>query len=185
MDYTSVTDKITRLTDDLSTWSSTLCIPVKDSESLLDISSAANDADSCVPPGAKNQPLIFPKSKGLRSVYRFDPAVFFGESSWDDLRSMLRSAVSGCNNISVQKTLPPNSMRAKYYTLGCDHSRLYQQHSSISYLDDKVGPLHVVDEKAKRHKSFGSKCKGTLGMIAKTKKAIRQKHRNKISLRKK
>ena len=77
MDYNTVTEDIIRLTDDLNTWSSTLCIPVKDSEALLDISSAANGADSCVPPGAKNQPLIFPKSKGLRSVYRFDTEVFF------------------------------------------------------------------------------------------------------------
>ena len=177
MDYNTVTDDITRLTDDLNTWSSTLCIPVNDSDDLLDISSAANGANSSVPPGAKNQPISFPTSKGLRSVYRFDPAVFFGQSSWDSLRSMLRSAVSGCNNISVQKTLPPNSMRAKYYILGCDHSRLYQPNGSISYLDEKVGPLHVVDEKAKRHKSFGSKSKGTLGMVAKTKKAIRQKCR--------
>ena len=160
MDYNTVTEDIIRLTDDLNTWSSTLCIPVNDSKALLDISSAANGADSCVPPGAMNQPISFPKSKGLRSVYRFDPDVFFGESSWDDLRSMLRSAVSGCNNISVQVTCSSNSLRPKYYILGCEHSRLYQQQGSNLYLDDKVGPLHVVDEKAKRHKSFGSKRKG-------------------------
>jgi hypothetical protein len=127
MDYNTVTEDIIRLTDDLNTWSSTLCIPVNDSKALLDISSAANGADSCVPPGAMNQPISFPKSKGLRSVYRFDPDVFFGESSWDDLRSMLRSAVSGCNNISVQDTHSSNSLRPKYYILGCEHSRLYRQ----------------------------------------------------------
>ena len=160
MDYNTVTDEITRLTDDLNVWSSTLCIPVNDSDTLLDISSAANGADSSVPNGAMNQPMSFPKSKGLMSVYRFDPAVFFGESSWDDLRSMLKSAVSECNNISVQKTHPPNSLRAKYYILGCDHSRLYRPMGSILYLDDKVGPLNVLDEKAKRHKSYGSKRKG-------------------------
>ncbi len=88
MDYSTVTEDIIRLTDDLNTWSSTLCIPVKDSEALLDIISAANGADSCVPPGAKNQPITLPKKKGLRSVYQFDTEVFFGESSWDDLRSM-------------------------------------------------------------------------------------------------
>ena len=66
MDYNTVTEDIIRLTDDLNTWSSTLCIPVKDSEALLDISSAANGADLCVPTGAKNQPITFPKSKGLR-----------------------------------------------------------------------------------------------------------------------
>ena len=159
MDYTTVTDEITRLTDDLSTWSSTLCIPVNDSDTLLDISSAANGADSSVPLGAMNQPTSFPQSKGLRSVYRFDPDVFYGSSSWDDLRSMLKSAVSGCN-IAVHKTIPPNSLRKKYIILGCDHSRLFQNQGSVSYLDDKVGPLYVVDEKAKRHKSFGSKRKG-------------------------
>jgi len=66
-------------------WSSTLCIPVNDSDALLDISSAANGADSSVPLGARmNQPTSFPRSKGLRSVYRFDPEVFCGASSWDD-----------------------------------------------------------------------------------------------------
>ena len=160
MDYNTVTEDIIRLTDDLITWSSTLCIPVNDSEALLDISSAVNGADSCVPPGATNQPVSFFKSKGLRSVYWFDPDIFFGESSWDDLRSMLRSAVSGCNNISVQDTGSSNSLRPKYYVLGCEHSRLYQQQGSNLYLDDKVGPLHVVDEKAKRHKSLGTKRKG-------------------------
>ena len=66
MDYNTVTDEITRLTEDLNTWSSTLCIPVNDSDALLDISSAANGADSSVPHGAMNQPMSFPKSKGLR-----------------------------------------------------------------------------------------------------------------------
>jgi hypothetical protein len=48
MDYNTVTEDITRLTDDLNTWSSTLCIPVNDSEALLDISSAAIGANSSV-----------------------------------------------------------------------------------------------------------------------------------------
>ena len=76
MEYNTVTADIARLTDDLNTWSSTLCIPVNDSEALLDISSAANGVDSCVPPGAMNQPISFPTSKGLRSVYPFDSEVF-------------------------------------------------------------------------------------------------------------
>ncbi len=45
IDYNTLTEDIIRLTDDLNTWSSTLCIPVNDSEALLDISSAANGAD--------------------------------------------------------------------------------------------------------------------------------------------
>jgi len=110
-------------------WSSTLCIPVNDSDALLDISSAANGADSTVPLGTWNQPATFPGSKGLRSVYWFDPDVFCGSSSWDDLHSMLKSAVSRCN-ISVHKSKPPNSLRKHYYIMGCDHSRLYQQKQS-------------------------------------------------------
>ena len=133
MDYTTVTDEVTRLTNDLSTWSSTLCIPVNDLDTLLDISSAANGADSSVPLGAMNQPTSFPRSKGLRSVYWFDPEVFCGASSWDDLRSMLKSAVSGCN-ISVHKTNPPNSLRKKYFIMRCDHLHLYQNQGSVSYL---------------------------------------------------
>ena len=69
MEYNTVTAGIARQTDDLNTWSSTLCIPVNDSKALLDISSAAIGADSSVPPGAMNQPISFPKSKGLRSVF--------------------------------------------------------------------------------------------------------------------
>ena len=110
-------------------WSSTLCIPVNDSDALLDISSAANGADSTVPLGTWNRPATFPGSKGLRSVYWFDPDVFCGSSSWDDLHSMLKSAVSRCN-ISVHKSKPPNSLRKHYYIMGCDHSRLYQQKQS-------------------------------------------------------
>jgi hypothetical protein len=72
---------------------------------------------------------------------------------------MLRSVVSGCN-ISVHKTMPPNSFRPKYYILVCDQSRVYRQKGSVLYLEDNVGPLHVVDEKAKLHKSFGIKRKG-------------------------
>ncbi len=80
--------------------------------------------------------------------------MFCGSSSLDDLRSMLKSAVSGCN-LAVHKTIPPNSLRKKKV-----HSRLFQNQGSVSYLDDKVGPLYVVDEKAKQQKSFGSKRKG-------------------------
>jgi hypothetical protein len=134
MDYNTVTVDILRLTDDLNTWTSTLCIPVNDSEALLDISSAAIGANSSVPLGAMNQPTTFPRSKGLRSVYRFDPEIFCGDSSWDDLCSMLKSAVSGCN-ISVHKTMQPNSLRSKYYILRGDHSRLYRQQGSVVYLD--------------------------------------------------
>ena len=54
MDYNTITEDITRLTDDLNTWSSMLCIPVNDSKASLDISSAAIDADSSVPLGAMN-----------------------------------------------------------------------------------------------------------------------------------
>lgn len=159
MDYNTVSADIARLTDDLNNWSSKLCIPVKDSEVLLDISCAVIGDESSVPPGATNQPISFPKSKGLRSVYRFDPDVYFGQSSWDDLRSMLKSAIGGCN-ISIHKVIPQNSLRSRYYILGCDHSRRYEQRGSMMYLDKKVSPLHVVDEAPKRHKSFGSKRKG-------------------------
>jgi len=69
MDYNTVTEDIRRLTDDLNTWTSTLCIPVNDSEALLDISSAAIGANSSVPLGAMNQPTTFPRSKGLMSRY--------------------------------------------------------------------------------------------------------------------
>jgi len=112
MNYNAITQDITRLSDERNNWSSTLCIPVSDCEELLDISSAANGRNSSVPPGATNQPDTFPTTKGLMSFYRFDPEIFKHESSWDDLRSILRDAASGCN-LSIHKTYAQNIMRKK------------------------------------------------------------------------
>ena len=198
MNYNAITEDIIRLSDERNTWSSTLCIPVNDSEEILDISSAAKGYNSSIPPGATNQPDTFPTGKGLISCYRFDPEIFKHESSWDDLRSILRDAASGCN-LSIHKTYSQNIMRKKYYVLGCHHSRAYEDRSSAQYGDDTaVGPIDVVTEKSKRCKSHGTKRKGlnpflvsssffirdlipisphigTLGMSAQRKRDIRQK----------
>jgi hypothetical protein len=171
---------------------------VNDSEEFLDISSAAMGYSSSIPPGAMNQPDTFPTRKGLISFYRFDPEIFKHESSWDDLRSILRDAASGCN-LSIHKTYSQNIMRKKYYVLGCHHSRAYEDRSSAQYGDDTaVGPIDVVTEKSKRCKSHGTKRKGlnpflvsssffirdlipisphigTLGMSGQRKRDIRQK----------
>ena len=72
MDYNAITEDIIRLSDERNTWSSTQCIPVTDSEELLDIRSAAMGSTSSIPPGAKNQPDYFPTKKGLSSFYQFD-----------------------------------------------------------------------------------------------------------------
>lgn len=160
MNYNAITQDITRLSDERNNWSSTLCIPVSDCEELLDISSAANGRNSSVPPGATNQPDTFPTTKGLMSFYRFDPEIFKHESSWDDIRSILRDAASGCN-LSIHKTYSQNIMRKNYYVLGCQHSRAYEDRSSAQYGDDKaVGPIDVVTEKSKRFKTHGTKRKG-------------------------
>jgi hypothetical protein len=123
MNNNAITEDIKRLSDEWNTWSSTLCIPVSDSEDFLDINSAAKGYNSSIPPGATNQPDTFPTGKVLISCYRFDPEIFKHESSWDDLRSILRDAASGCN-LSIHKTMPQNIMRKKYYVLGCHHSRV-------------------------------------------------------------
>jgi len=161
MDYNAITEDIIRLSDERNTWSSTLCIPVTDSEELLDIRSAAMGSTSSIPPGAKNQPdYYFPTKKGLSSVYRFDTDLFKGDSSWDDLRSILREAASGCN-VSVHRTYRQNGMRKRYCILGCHHSRTYEDRSSVVYGDEKdVGPIDVVNESSKRFKTHGTKRKG-------------------------
>ena len=125
MNNNAITEDIKRLSDEWNTWSSTLCIPVSDSEDFLDINSAAKGYNSSIPPGATNQPDTFPTGKGLISFYRFDPEIFKHESSWDDIQSILRDAASGCN-LSTHKTMPQNIMRKKYYVLGCHHSRAYE-----------------------------------------------------------
>jgi hypothetical protein len=95
MNYNTITEDIIRLSDERHIWSSTLFIPVNGSEEFLDISSAAMGYNSSIPPGATNQPDTFPTRKGLISCYRFDPEIFKHESSWDDLRSILRDVASG------------------------------------------------------------------------------------------
>ena len=107
-----------------------------------------------------NQPDTFPTKRGLSSAYRFDPDLFKGDSSWDDLRSILRDAASGCN-LSVQRTFQQNGFKKKCYILGCHHSRTYEDRSSVEYDNDKdIGPVDVVTERSKRHKSHGTKRKG-------------------------
>ena len=160
MNYNAITEDIIRLSDERNIWSSRLCIPVNGTEDFLDISSAAMGYNSSIPLGAMNQPDTFPTRKGLISFYRFDPEIFKHESSWDDLRSILRDAASGCN-VSVHKTYSPNMTRKKYYVLVCHHSRAYEDRSSAQYGDaTSVGPIDVVTEKSKRCKSHGTKRKG-------------------------
>ncbi len=94
MNYNTITEAIIRLSDERNSWSSTLCISVSDSKEFFDIGSAAMGDNSSIPPGAMNQPDTFPTTKGLISFYRFDPEIFKDESSWDNLRSILRDAAS-------------------------------------------------------------------------------------------
>ena len=112
MNYNAIASSIQDLTLSLSSWSSTICIPINESNQLLDISSAAEGSNSSTPVGAINQPIKFPTGERLGSFYRFDPALYTGPDSWDDLKAMLckTGCVSGCK-ISTRQTKRPNSSK--------------------------------------------------------------------------
>jgi len=114
MNYNAITRSIQDLTLSLSSWSSTVCIPINGSNQFLDISSAAKGSNSTTPVGAINQPNKFPTGERLGSFYRFDPALYTGPDSWDDLKTMLckTGCVSGCK-ISTTHTRPETSSRKK------------------------------------------------------------------------
>ncbi len=81
MNYNAIASSIQDLILSLSSWSSTICIPINESNQLLDISSAAMGSNSSTPVGAINQPIKFPTGEHLGSFYRFDPALYTGPDS--------------------------------------------------------------------------------------------------------
>ena len=105
MDYNNLASSIQDLTRSLTNWSSTVCIPTSESGKLLDISSAAKGKSSSTPLGATNQPTKYPTGEYKGSYYRFDPAIYHGQDSWEDLKRMLckTGCVSGCK-ISTRHT---------------------------------------------------------------------------------
>jgi hypothetical protein len=85
MDYNNLASSIRDLTRSLTYWSSTVCIPTSESGKLLDISSAAKGKSSLIPLSATNQPTKYPTAKN-GSFYMFDPALYHGPDSWEDLK---------------------------------------------------------------------------------------------------
>ena len=88
MNHHDLTDDIVKLCQDCTVWSSNITIPQGDGE-ILDITSAAQGAQSSSPVGAKDQPDNYPKGV----CYMFDPNVY-GENSWPSLHAMLTKV--GC-----------------------------------------------------------------------------------------
>ena len=159
MDYNNLTRSIQDLTCTLTKWSSTICIPTSESGKLLDITSAAKGNSSSTPLGATNQPTRYPTGKN-GSFYMFDPALYHGPDSWDDLKGMLckTGCVSGCK-ISTRHTRQETSSRKKSYTLACQQFRTYESRATITFTPGSVGPTNVIGQKMKRHKARTSKGK--------------------------
>ena len=95
MSYQNLSEEINRLVDKTNEWSSTIVIPQGDLR--IDISSAAMGDSSATPAEATNQPVVFPKGKGL-SFYRFDPDIY-GEFSWLQIFKMFTKCVYLLNQI--------------------------------------------------------------------------------------
>ncbi len=151
--YNAIASSIQDLTLSLSSWSSTICIPINKSNQLLDISSAAKGSNSSTPVGAINQPIKFPTGERLGSFYRFDPALYTGPDSWDDLKAMLckTGCVSGYK-ISTRQTKRPNSSKKKSFTLACQHYHTYESRAAITFTPCTIGPNNVIAEKMKKKK---------------------------------
>ena len=151
MSYQDLTNDIRRLVNDSNVWSSTILIP--DGDGVLDISSAANGADSSTPVGATNQPRSFPTGRNA-SLYRFDPEKFYGEGSWPALKEMITKAgcVSGCN-ISVRNKKGASALRKVTYFLRCGHGFVIRDRSRSIFNGDDVGACNVVTERLKRVKT--------------------------------
>ena len=151
MSYQDLTNDICRLVNDSNVWSSTIIIP--DGDGVLDISSAANGANSSTPIGATNQPSSFPTGRNA-SLYRFDPDKYYGQGSWPSLKEMMTKAgcVSGCN-ISVRNTKGASALRKVTYCLRCSHGFLIRDSGSSVYNGDNVGACNVITERLKHVKT--------------------------------
>ena len=90
----------------------------------------------------------------------FDPALYHGPDSWEDLKRMLckTGCVSGCK-ISTRQIRRPNSSKKKSFTLACQHYRTYESRTAITFTPSTVGPNNVVAQKMKRQKSKRTKGK--------------------------
>jgi uncharacterized membrane protein YsdA (DUF1294 family) len=159
MDYNNLASSIRDLTRSLTNWSSTVCIPTSKSGKLLDISRAAKGNSSLIPLGAKNQPTKYPTGQN-GSLYMFDPALYHGPDSWEDLKRMLckTGCVSGCK-ISTRHTRQRTSSKKKSYTLAFQQFRTYESHAAITITPGSVGPNNVIGQKMKRHKARRDKGK--------------------------
>ena len=138
----------------------TVIIVIPDGDGVLDISSAANGADSSTSVGATNQPSSFPKGCNA-SFYRFHLDKYYGEGSWPDLKEMITKAgcVSGCN-ISVRNKKGASALRKVMYFLRCGHGFVIRDRSRSIFNGDDVGACNVVTERLKRVKTRHASLRG-------------------------
>ncbi len=130
-----------------------------ESGKLLDISSAAKGKSSSTPLGAMNQPTKFPTGEQNGLFYRFDPALYHEQDSWEALKFMLckTGCVSGCK-FSTRYTRQGTSSKKKSYTLACRQFHTYESWATITFTPGSVGPNNVIGQSMKRHKA--PRCKG-------------------------
>ena len=154
MSYQNLSEEINRLVDKTNEWSSTIVIPQGDLR--IDISSAAMGDSSATPAEATNQPVVFPKGKGL-SFYRFDPDIY-GEFSWPQIFKMFtkNGCVSGCNLVTRNSCTVPNSTRKATHYLWCTHGLVVKNHGASIINEGDVGACNVVKERVKRVKTPGA-----------------------------
>jgi hypothetical protein len=153
MNYSNISNEISRLVEENHVWSSTILLP--DGDRCIDISSAAMGTASVTPSNATKQPDVYLKGMAA-SVYCFDPDIY-GKNSWMQLKSTLTQVgcVSRCRLVLHCMDQRSTLHRKACYELWCSHRSLFQNNGSSNYLSDNVGPCNVVTEHLKHVKTSG------------------------------
>ncbi len=146
------------LSDQLKFWTSKFTM--KDSNQLIDVSSAACCSSSTIPINATQQNFPY-----TGTMYQFDPMLFYNpyqEFDIDDAKAKLFAliksphAVDGCKLVQhrVDKAITCNQKRS--WTFICSHGKVMRNINESHFGPDSVGKINVTNQNAKRKKSKGS-----------------------------
>ena len=130
--------------DDDRLWDQTFLFP--HGEEIVDLSVACGD-DAVTPPNAPNQPDEF----HIPSVYRFDPQLYCGETSYDDLSSEIKKALPGATFIKTRGD--PQGLLARRYVWNCNFNlssekRLKKNFEiTDSYIQPGVRPVYIKNRR--------------------------------------
>ncbi len=133
---------------------------MRDSNQLIDVSSAACGPSSTIPIGSTRQHFSY-----TGTMYQFDPILFHNSDEEFDidvaeakLFALMKSphAVDGCKFVrhQVDKAITCNCKRS--WTFICSHRKVMRNIDESHFGPDSVRKINVAYQNAKRTKSKGS-----------------------------